>query len=335
MTFPIRGASAVYALAFVALYAPNTPAVDLKRADAHAPIGVMADHTHEAGEVMFSYRYMYMDMDGSRDGTSDRNDREVLAAFPITPTKMQMTMHMLGAMYAPTDDLTLMAMVPALRGSMNHVNRMGVHFTTHTEAIGDTKLTGLFRLTHDDNSQLHLNLGVSLPTGDINVKDNTPLGRVRLPYPMQAGSGSFELLPGITWVQQAESWSAGAQALGTFRLDDNRKSYRLGPKLELNAWGSYLVSQQLSGSLRLRFTAWGNIHGADRTLNPRLVPTADPDRRAGRVVDLGVGFNWLFTDGALKGNRIAAEVLLPLYRWLDGPQLETDTTLVLGWQRAF
>ena len=37
------------------------------RADDHAPIGVMADHYHEAGEVMFSYRFMSMSMKGNQD----------------------------------------------------------------------------------------------------------------------------------------------------------------------------------------------------------------------------------------------------------------------------
>jgi len=40
------------------------------RPDGHAPIGVMGDHTHEAGEWMLSYRYRLMFMDGNRDGTS-------------------------------------------------------------------------------------------------------------------------------------------------------------------------------------------------------------------------------------------------------------------------
>jgi hypothetical protein len=39
------------------------------RADDHAPIGVMADHYHEAGEFMFSYRYMSMSMQGNLDGS--------------------------------------------------------------------------------------------------------------------------------------------------------------------------------------------------------------------------------------------------------------------------
>ncbi len=35
------------------------------RPDGHAPLGVMADHTHEAGEWMLSFRDMHMRMDGS------------------------------------------------------------------------------------------------------------------------------------------------------------------------------------------------------------------------------------------------------------------------------
>ena len=34
------------------------------RPDAHAPIGVMAEHTHSAGEFMLSYRFAVMNMAG-------------------------------------------------------------------------------------------------------------------------------------------------------------------------------------------------------------------------------------------------------------------------------
>jgi len=38
------------------------------RADGHAPIGVMGDHQHEAGEWMVSFRYMRMAMEGNGTG---------------------------------------------------------------------------------------------------------------------------------------------------------------------------------------------------------------------------------------------------------------------------
>lgn len=44
------------------------PYWDASRPDSHGPIGVMGDHTHEAGEIMLSYRWMYMSMGGHRAG---------------------------------------------------------------------------------------------------------------------------------------------------------------------------------------------------------------------------------------------------------------------------
>ena len=42
---------------------------DHTRPDSHAPIGVMGDHLMREGEIMVSYRYMHMDMEGNRTGT--------------------------------------------------------------------------------------------------------------------------------------------------------------------------------------------------------------------------------------------------------------------------
>ena len=54
------------------------------RADGHAPIGVMGDHLHKAGEWMLSYRFMRMDMAGNRDGTSDLSPEEIVTTVPNT-----------------------------------------------------------------------------------------------------------------------------------------------------------------------------------------------------------------------------------------------------------
>ncbi len=70
-----------------------------------------------------------------------------------------------------------------------------------------------------------------------------------------------------------------------------------------------------------------NIHGSDPTLMPTMVPTADPNRRAGKRLDLLFGVNVFAAAGALDGLRAAIEGGLPVYQSLDGPQLETDWML--------
>ena len=79
---------------------------DASRPDSHAPISVMGEHTHEAGEWMLSYRFMRMEMDGNRSGTDSLPTEDVLAQFPVSPLNMTMDMHMFGAMFAPSDKLT-------------------------------------------------------------------------------------------------------------------------------------------------------------------------------------------------------------------------------------
>jgi hypothetical protein len=248
---------------------------------------------------------------------------------------MSMAMHMVGLMYAPTDDLTLMAMVPWVRLNMDHVNRMRNKFSTSSDGIGDVSVTALYVLHRRERHRLHLNLGLSLPTGSVSKKDNTPMGRQRLPYPMQIGSGTYDLLPGLTYLGQRQNYSWGAQTIATLRLDNNRHGYKLGNRLTTTAWLARSWSDSLSTSVRLAGQVWGNIHGSDSRLNRNVVPTADPDRRAGRRIDLAFGVNWYFRKGVLAGHRLAVEYAVPVYQWLDGPQLETDWLVIVGWQKAF
>jgi len=320
---------------------PNTPSTDTlywspARPDSHAPIGVMGDHTHGQGEIMLSYRYMYMDMDGNRSGRDTLTPEQVLQQFPVTPTRMTMQMHMLGAMYAPSDTLTLMVMAPYIIKEMDHLTRMGTRFTTRSQGFGDISLSGLYTVFDRARQRLHLNLGFSVPTGSIEERDATPMGPDQiLPYPMQIGSGTVDLQPGITYLGQAGDWSWGTQAMGTLRLGENSNGYRLGNQLALTAWGARQWANWFSTSLRLAGRTWGNIDGQDSRLNPSLVPTADPSLRAGTQLDLGLGLNFYIPEGQWSGTRAAVEVNLPLYRNLSGPQLETDFSITAGVQASF
>lgn len=84
------------------------------------------------------------------------------------------------------------------------------------------------------------NFGISAPSGDIDEKANTPaMNNARMPYPTQIGSGTWDLLPGLTWTFQkgAHSWDARTQ--GTIRLGDNDNSYSFGDRIEVSGWGAY------------------------------------------------------------------------------------------------
>ncbi|MBW2244028.1 MAG: transporter [Deltaproteobacteria bacterium] len=300
-----------------------------------APIGVMGDHLHPQGGVMLSYRYMRMSMNGNRDGTSRQSENSVHRSFPIAPLEMDMEAHMFSVMWAPHEDVTLAAMLPFKRLDMKHRTRGGRSFTTRSHGIGDTKFTALVRLFDRGEHHLHLNLGVSAPTGSISAKDDTPMGRSRLPYPMQLGSGTWDLLPGATYTGAWEKITWGSQILGTLRTGINRKGYRLGHRFGTTGWLGLALAPWVSTSVRLAYQDWRGIRGDDDDLNRNQVPTADPDLRAGRRLDLWIGLDLKATNGALRGHRLALEVGRPVYQKLDGPQLETDWMITVGWQKIF
>ena len=299
-------------------------------------IGVLGGHTHYKGEWMIGYQYMFMRMDKNRNGTDKIDVNDVLQDFMVAPKNMTMEMHMIEFMYAPLDNITLMVMVPFLRLSMDHVNRMGDRFTTESRGIGDITAMALYTFYKKKVHQFFFNAGTSFPIGSVNMKDDTPAGfNQKLPYPMQLGSGTFNLLPGITYVGLTEKWSWGSQASGTIRLGMNSNGYKLGNQLHLTAWCIKKWTNWLAPSVRIDGYWWGNINGADSDLNPAMVPTADPDKRGGKRIDLLFGINLFITKSKLRGQRVLIEGGLPVYQSLNGPQLENDLFLSIGWQWTF
>jgi hypothetical protein len=326
------------------------------RADSHAPIAIMGDHYHEAGEVMLSYRFMTMSMFGNADGSASLAPETIATTVPnrffgtpgqpptlrVVPTKMTMDMHMFGIMYAPSDRITLMAMLNHITKDMEHTTFMGAagttvlgSFRTENSGVGDTSVAALIRLYEDDDSRLHLTAGLSLPTGDIEATGEVlaPTGMrpiLRLPYSMQLGSGTYDLIAGLTYSQFARQWSWGAQWRSLLRTGDNDEGYSLGDEHRLNAWYSRLLSANVSWSTRLEWFDRGNIDGID-PLIVAPVQTADPSYQAAMGVDAAFGINYV-REG---GHRVAFEIVVPLHQDVDGPQLETDWQLTAGYQHSF
>mgnify|MGYP001564831051 CR=1 FL=1 len=321
---------------FVALALGLSAGVSSARPDSHAPIGVMGDHTHQQGEWMTSYRYMSMSMGPNYSGSSQVSPSQVHANFMVAPVSMDMDMHMVGVMYAPSDNITLMGMFNHVDISMDHLVRNGMTFTTGVSSVGDTGLGALWAVKKSTTHKVQINLGVSLPTGDITVRDATPMGADSiLPYAMRLGSGTYDLKPGITWTYLGEGWSCGAQGVATIRLDENDRNYTLGDRVDLTTWISYSIHPSVSVSARLSYADWQNVDGADTRLNPMMVPTARTDLRAGSETIAHIGLNWEIPTGTFEGHRLAVEYGSVIERDLTGPQLGTDNVITIAWQWAF
>ena len=355
----LTAAAACAALANASLTLADHAEGGIASADTHAPIGVMADHFHKKGEWMMSYRFMSMPMEGNLLGSNNISPDEIATTIPnrffgnpgqpptlrIVPTEMTMDMHMLGLMYAPTDRITLMGMINYLSNDMDHTTHQGGmgttvlgEFTTKTSGLGDSSLSALVSLHDAESAKIHAIVGVSVPTGDIEKRDDilTPTNMrptVRVPYPMQLGSGSWDPIVGASYSGFGHRFGWGGQWTSKFRISDNDEDYQLGDEHRLTGWVSYSFVDSVSASFRLAYLDRGDISGMDPSIMGP-VQTADPSRQGGTRLDAGIGLN-IAGQGGLYGWRVALEYMLPVEQDLNGPQLETDSLLTLGIQKSW
>lgn len=313
------------------------PGVELERPDGLAPIGVIGDHTLEAGgQFLISYRYNFTSFNGNRDGTGNLSLPSVLADFPIAPTKMRTQRHTALMEYGVTDDLTLLALLPFWDISLNQVNAAGTRIINENADPGDLMLQALYVVWRGDRQQIHLNLGMQFPTGVQESERFPPTpDSPDKSYPLRTTSGTYDFMPGATYRGQTDDWTWGVQGMGLVRFGINNFDYKLGNAFDLTGWLSRRLSDNLSLSTRLDGNIQGNIFGADPRLNQLLVPTNRPDFQGWRRIDLLFGMNVFIPGDYLAAQWFSVEGGIPIYQSLFGPQLKTSWTINAGYNLRF
>jgi hypothetical protein len=298
------------------------------------PINVLGSHTHLKGGWMVGYRYMFTEMAHNLKGTREVSDAEVLQDYPVAHTRMTMEMHMAELMYAPSDWLTLMTMLPYQLMTMDHLTRSNTRPVAETSGVGDVSFMGLFNVFGNPRTKgqrIVLNAGFTAPTGSIEESMD---GR-RLEYAAQLGSGTWDLKPGLTYLGESDLLAWGGQILGTIRLGENDEDYRLGHGYRLSAWTQVKVTDWFGPSARLDWHAWSDVHGADPNMDPARNPAFDASKQSGARLDLLMGLNFYAPKGILKGNRLSIEGGVPLYQNIAGPNMGVNWLITAGWSYSF
>ena len=321
----------------------------------HAPIGVMADHYHKKGESMISVRQGYMDMSGNLlDGKSISNSQilampnplgDMPANLSVVPTEMDMKMTMIGAMYAPSDRVTLMAMVMSMSKDMtlnSYQPMMGRNligsFSTSSSDISDISLGALIKLQETDTSRWHGEVTVQQSIGDNKAKDVvlTPMGmnmEMILPYGMQAGDDATRLVLGLTNLRTlSEKVVWGNQLRSRFVVSDNAWSF--GDQTELNTWLQYALNKSVSFSSRLKVVYQDKLSGRNSMISAP-VQTANPENYGGREVHFALGVNFLTHILPGKSDGFGLELIKPIQQEKNNLQMDTDYQFILGYQKAF
>ena len=325
------------------------------------PMNIPGGGIPETHEYRFKLGPSLMHMAGLRDGTHGVSADSLLGmpamgGFMAVPTDMDMKMLNLAMGYSFTDRFFAGAMFMWNDKRMDmRFNKMmrGITgrdgFTMTSRGLGDTMLMAKYRLFADDplipTRQGSLFFALSLPTGSIDERNRDhPVAMRRrelLPYGMQLGSGTFDPTLGYLYQGSRSPYWWGVNAMVTARLYDNKRDYRLGDALRLDAYLMYQVSARALLQAQLNLHRRGRIRGEmDEAASgasghavqgdagsPYATPLWDPDNYGGTQAFVTLGAQWQ----PAEFHVLDFQVALPLYRDLNGPQLETDYRVMFTW----
>lgn len=306
-----------------------------------SPAGIMIAHTHNKGEWMLSYRPMFMQMDGVSGSGIPFNEQGLLRDYAATPESMRMNMHMLMVMGGLSDKLTVMAMFHYQSANMVMRMQMGKSQHRHSmssNGVGDTKLYAIYKLWQHHTMSLISGLGLSIPTGAINNKGETSAMMypgLRLPYSMQNGSGTLDLLPSITFLHQTGNYAFSAQLNGVVRGNKNVIGYRYGNAIECNAWLGKSFFETFSATIRLNALFAASMQGADKQVLPDLEPAASNANYGGSVLTAFLGSSFIPASGWFNRHRFGIEFGLPIAERYKGIQMHTSWLLNCNWSYSF
>jgi len=329
-------------IVFAALVALPATAVSLSaqsytwnsdRPDAFASPGIVADRTLAAGEAQVWYRFHDGTIEGIQQGKDEIDGFLLLDFYPIIPLRRQSQIHEGGIAFSPLAGLTLSARGSWVRYSLDEISDDAL-FSTESSGLGDLEVDALVDVYSEGPYRAHVGMGVSIPTGSITEQLVENGNVIQLPYLMQTGSGTVDLLPSAAVLAMNEVGSVGLRVRGMIRFMDNDRNYRLPQGVEVAGWGARQLNEYFSVSGGVVFEHTGQMIGRDPDLDRDVSPIEDPSFTGGTFVDLPLGLNLFVRDGRLAGNRFGIEARWPLTQNSEGPQLRRDRRITARWQRA-
>jgi len=325
------------------------------------PTNIAGGGIPETYEFRFKISPEFMRMEGMRQGVTSVNESSLLGMpaagkFMAVPTSMDMSMLNLTMGYSFSEKFFAGVMGMYSRNNMDMrfnapmqamTGRSG--YTMKSDGFADTMLMAKYLLHADDplipTRQISLFAGLSLPTGSITKRNTEHPLAVRKnelqPYGMQLGSGTFDPTLGLLYQGSSSPLWWGANAMYTARLQDNNQGYRKGDEARADMYLMYQVrvdtvlELQLNGKWSDRIKGQANeaLTGASGhatqgvAASPFMTPLWDPNNYGGTQLFTTLGIQWQ----PVPMQVLNLQVGLPLYRRLNGVQMETDWRVSLTW----
>jgi hypothetical protein len=290
----------------------------------------------EPNRWRLQYRFLKAEFGDYGDGTRKLSNDEVLFLpgtevrtdknFPVVPTTITQEVHAIIASYNFEHNIQVMISASYVKQSTDHISIISGYdfFTINSSGIGDVSVIGSYDFNSSVDTSWQFGIGVSLPTGSIDKKGDTPRapGLQQLPYTMQVGSGTYDMPINIAYARVLNSFNWGGELAAKVRFGKNDRDYRLGNRVMFTGWIRFKTFQWVKPSLKLTFEHSGSIHGLDTELLvpaafPYPAPVTNPKLFGGKQANIILGLRF-----PLKSARqsVDLEIGKPIYQSLNGPQ---------------
>ena len=226
--------------------------------------------------------------------------------------------------YRINADWRVHASMPYITQSTDHISIVPDydHFTIDSDGSGAAVLSVSHRLIATSEDIWWFTAGVSLPTGSIDEKGDTPrdVGNQQLPYTMQLGSGTYDFPVEFSYQSMGKhDFSLSMSAM--IRTGKNDRDYRLGNSYSLSGTYRFNATANIKPFLGLAYQYRSAIHGQDDEITlagafPYPASITNPRLYGGKKVSAEMGVRWKFSETYA----LSVSFSKPIYQNLNGPQ---------------
>ena len=299
------------------------------------PFLLIASKSDQEDVWKVDYKMSMVEKRKHLDGTKEVSNDEVLAKFQNVAKKQTLVKQDLKISYYKDSANIFQLTLPVMSMTTYNRNSSAVEYKTRATGIGDLELAYQRLCLQEACGNLWCGLGLNLPSGSVNYRDDTPgVDNQLLTYDMQLGSGTWGARPFIQLQKSQGKYVYGLFVEGLFRTGKNDRDYRLGNTYMAALSLSRAFTSQWLGTLTLYGNKTGSIHGKDPDLNEDI----DPRNRAdsSQLTQAGLLFRIDYLrENSPRGWKFFMEVAGPAYQKAKALQPRGRSQVSLGLQCDF
>jgi len=307
----------------------------------------MDSKTYQTWQVNFLYKHSKQD--GYLKGSSSVSNDEVLFDgdeprsddnYPILPTVIKQEAYISNVSYFFNADQNVSISLPYIIQSTDHESIVPGYdtFMISSDGIGDITVNYSALVKSWGEDKLTFSIGVSIPSGSIDEKGDTPkaAGNQQLPYTMQLGSGTWDFPLGLSYSNDDDGYSWGANAFVKVRVGNNDRDYRLGNRFAVSIWQKWYLHSNITPSIKVVYQDWGGVSGQDNQITiadpnfPYPAGITNPTNYGGKKVNVVLGGDFYLASQAFN-----VEIGTPIYQHLNGVQPKETVHYSINWANEF